>query len=117
MNSFICEFRRVLPLGIILGCAEHFLISLIEMAYTHDALIEGAYLTLLHKFQLLGLPGKYLPQIFGITPYYWVAHSEGTWFWLHMVFYFSANIVGWAVIVALVRLAWKATVLPHQRKA
>jgi hypothetical protein len=90
-------------LGTLLGCAEHFLISCIEMAYNHDALSQDTYLMLLKKLHLLGLPGIYLPQLFGILPYYWVPHSTGSHFWIDLSSYFLANIISWVLILAAVR--------------
>jgi hypothetical protein len=103
LKLFFVEFRKGFLLGTLLGCAEHFLISCIEMAYSHDALSQETYLMLLKKLHLLGLPGIYLPQLFGIVPYYWVPHSRGNHFWVDLIFYFLANILGWATIVAVVR--------------
>ena len=107
LTQFLCWIRPAVALGIILGCAEFFLISFIEMAYIHDTMSEGTYLFLLDKTGILGLPGMYLPQLFGYVPYYWSSHITGGDFWFYFLSYFFANIIGWIVIVASLRSLWK----------
>jgi hypothetical protein len=116
LKAYLKAFRNALLPGTLLGSAEHFFISLIEMAYMHDGLTHSTYLMVLRNLRLLGLPGFYLPQLFGIVPYYWTPHSRGTTFWIDLLAYLSANIVGWTVIVAAVGYVGRATLEKWSRR-
>lgn len=73
-------------------------LTMIEMAYTHDAVSEDIYLRLLSWNKVLKTPGLQIPNIFGNQPMFWVAHSRGNIFLKDLGTFLVFNFLGWFAV-------------------
>lgn len=83
----------------------------IELALKRDALQYQSYLDTLWGFNLLATPGLLLAKVFAYEPLFWVEHSTGATFWRLLAIFLLCNLVGWGLLLTLIRAAFRAVTL------
>ena len=67
----------------------------LDMAYSHDAISQEKYLSMLWVFNTLGAPGEGIAAFFDEYPHFWTSHSRGGVFWKHLALFLVANTSGY----------------------
>jgi hypothetical protein len=102
---------HLLGLALFLAISPLAYVFVIELALKRDALQYQNYLEILWVANRLEAPGMLVARLFWYEPLFWVEHSRGAVYWGNLTGFLACNLVGWGLLLTLIRAAFRALIL------